>query len=216
MDITEPSHRSNDITYFTFRADIHPHLVDTRAPNSIHLFEFVCVCLTHFPLLQRFFPSATPFQTIIHLLLLILSTLPWVKCLTMIYRLCRYLKYGNYFRLDVIVYPHQVLQTYLELCNLRPLLLRHRQWLRLRHQKLIWSAILLPSAVLILCLSNFLTTSKVSTIFLALILFCWLSVAEDSETLRSKILDLYSLSLLQIFCAIVQLRYVGTEPYDSN
>ena len=38
--ITDPYHRPNDITYFTFRANIYPHLVDMRAPDSVHLFEF--------------------------------------------------------------------------------------------------------------------------------------------------------------------------------
>ena len=38
--ITDPSRRLDDITYFTFRANINPHLVDTRAPDSVHLFEF--------------------------------------------------------------------------------------------------------------------------------------------------------------------------------
>ena len=37
--ITDPSHRPDDITYFIFRAHINPHLIDTRAPNSVHLFE---------------------------------------------------------------------------------------------------------------------------------------------------------------------------------
>ena len=38
--ITDPAYRPDDITYFNFRAKINPHLVDTRAPNSVHLFEF--------------------------------------------------------------------------------------------------------------------------------------------------------------------------------
>ena len=41
-------------------------------------------------------------------------------------------------------------------------------------------------------------------------------VIEDFKTLRSKIIDLCSLSHLHIFRAIVHLQYVGTEPYDSN
>ena len=32
--ITDPPHRLNDITYFTFRANINRHLVDTRALDS--------------------------------------------------------------------------------------------------------------------------------------------------------------------------------------
>ena len=39
---------------------------------------------------------------------------------------------------------------------------------------------------------------------------------EDSKTLRSKILDLCSLSHLHIFCDIIQLQYVGTATYDSK
>ena len=39
---------------------------------------------------------------------------------------------------------------------------------------------------------------------------------EDSETLRSLLLDLRSHSHLDIFCDIVQLQYVGTTTYDSN
>ena len=38
--ITGPVHRPDDITYFPFRANINPHLVDTRAPDSVYLFEF--------------------------------------------------------------------------------------------------------------------------------------------------------------------------------
>ena len=39
---------------------------------------------------------------------------------------------------------------------------------------------------------------------------------EDSEFLRSKLLDLCSLSRLHIFCDIVLMHYVGTTTYDSN
>ena len=40
VTITDPDHRPDDITYFTFRTTVNPHLVDTRAPDSVHLFEF--------------------------------------------------------------------------------------------------------------------------------------------------------------------------------
>jgi len=40
VTITDPDHRPNDITYFTFRTTVNPHLVDTRIPDSVHLFEF--------------------------------------------------------------------------------------------------------------------------------------------------------------------------------
>ena len=39
-NITNPAHRQDDITYFTFRVNINPHLVDTRAPDYVHSFEF--------------------------------------------------------------------------------------------------------------------------------------------------------------------------------
>ena len=38
--ITDLDHRPDDITYFTFRTTVNPHLVDTRSPDSVHLFEF--------------------------------------------------------------------------------------------------------------------------------------------------------------------------------
>ena len=38
-NITNPAHRQDGITYFTFRANINPHLVDTRAPDYVHSFE---------------------------------------------------------------------------------------------------------------------------------------------------------------------------------
>ena len=64
-------------------------------------------------------------------------------------------------------------------------------------------------------------TSKVSKIFLDIICFllfsaCSSRAIEYSEILRSKILDLCSLSHLHIFCDIVQLQYVGTATYNSN
>ena len=40
ITIDDPSRRVDDITYFTFRATINPHFVDTRAPDSLFLFEF--------------------------------------------------------------------------------------------------------------------------------------------------------------------------------
>ena len=40
VTITDPAHRPDDITYFTFRPNINPHLVDTQASDSIHSFEF--------------------------------------------------------------------------------------------------------------------------------------------------------------------------------
>ena len=40
VTITDPDHRPDDITYFTFRITVNPHLVDTRAPDSVHLFKF--------------------------------------------------------------------------------------------------------------------------------------------------------------------------------
>ena len=40
VNIIEPSHRLDNITYFTICANINPYLVDTRAPHSVHLFEF--------------------------------------------------------------------------------------------------------------------------------------------------------------------------------
>ena len=39
---------------------------------------------------------------------------------------------------------------------------------------------------------------------------------EESDTLRSKLDTICSLSQLHIFCNIVQLQYVGTDTYDSN
>ena len=39
---------------------------------------------------------------------------------------------------------------------------------------------------------------------------------KDSEILRSKLLDICSLSHLYMFCDIVQLQYAGTTMYDSN
>ena len=39
---------------------------------------------------------------------------------------------------------------------------------------------------------------------------------EESDTLRSNLDTICSLSQLHIFCNIVQLQYVGTDTYDSN
>ena len=50
VTITDPNRRPNDITYFTFRTTVNPHLVDTRAPNSVHLFEFSLRLLNTHPL----------------------------------------------------------------------------------------------------------------------------------------------------------------------
>ena len=52
VTITDPDHRSDDITYFTFRTTVNPHLVDTRAPDSIHLFEFSSRLANTFPSLS--------------------------------------------------------------------------------------------------------------------------------------------------------------------
>ena len=54
--ITDPPHRLNDITYFTFRAKNNRHLVDTRAPDSIHLFEFSLRLSNIFPSSSVSFP----------------------------------------------------------------------------------------------------------------------------------------------------------------
>ena len=40
VTITDPDHRPDNITYFTFRATVNPILVDKRAPDSVHYFEF--------------------------------------------------------------------------------------------------------------------------------------------------------------------------------
>ena len=40
VSITDPDHRPDDITYLTFRTTINPSLVDTRSPDTVHLFEF--------------------------------------------------------------------------------------------------------------------------------------------------------------------------------
>ena len=113
VSITNPFRRLDDITYFNFRANINPHLVDTRAPDSVHLFEFslrlsytlssssASLFLRNSILNNNIHASVDNFD----------STLS--KCLTTIYRLFRHLKCCNYFRLDVIIFPHQVLQTYL-------------------------------------------------------------------------------------------------------
>ena len=47
--ITDPSHRPDDTSYFTFRTNINYPLVDTQAPDSIHLFEFSLRLLYTFP-----------------------------------------------------------------------------------------------------------------------------------------------------------------------
>ena len=149
---------------------------------------------------------------------MIISTLPWLKCLTTLSRLYRHLKCGNYFRLDVIIFLHQVLRTYFELCNLQILFLRHQQWIWLRHQKWIWSALLLLLAVLTLGLSTFFMTSNIFSPNPVLLIISGRSsrAIKDSEIFRSKILDFCSLSYLHIICVIVQLQCVGTKTYDSN
>ena len=126
--ITDPSHHPDDITYFTFLANINPHLVDTPAPDSVNISEF-SLRLPHTflsPSESLSVGNSVPINT-----MLILSTLLCVKCLTTICNLCRHLKFDNYFLQDEILFPHQVLRTHLELYNLRLLLFRYRQWHRL-------------------------------------------------------------------------------------
>jgi len=40
VTITDRDHHPDDITYFTFRTTVNPHLVDTRSLDSVHLSEF--------------------------------------------------------------------------------------------------------------------------------------------------------------------------------
>ena len=128
VNIIEPSHRLDNITYFTICANINPHLVDTPAPDSVNISEF-SLRLPHTflsPSESLSVGNSVPINT-----MLILSTLLCVKCLTTICNLCRHLKFDNYFLQDEILFPYQVLRTHLELYNLRLLLFRYRQWHRL-------------------------------------------------------------------------------------
>ena len=63
VDIIEPSHRLDNITYFTICANINPHLVDTRAPDSIYLFEFPLSFRHTFPSSSEFLSVGTFVQT---------------------------------------------------------------------------------------------------------------------------------------------------------
>ena len=77
--ITYPDHRPDDITYFTFRTTVNSHLVDTREPDSVYLFEFSLRLPNTCPPYQHFVSSEILFNPILHLPLSTLSTLPWVN-----------------------------------------------------------------------------------------------------------------------------------------
>ena len=75
LAIIDPFHRPDDITYFNFRANIKPHLVDTGAPDSVHLFEF-SLCLPHtFPSSSASLCVGNSVPTNTHQILLTLLTL---------------------------------------------------------------------------------------------------------------------------------------------
>ena len=44
ITISDPDNRPRDVSYFTFRSSFNPNLVDPRAPNAVHQFEF-SLCL---------------------------------------------------------------------------------------------------------------------------------------------------------------------------
>ena len=73
--ITGPVHRPDDITYFPFRANINPHLVDTRAPDSVYLFEFSLRLPNAFPSSSASLPIGNSVQKTPYQPLLTLSTL---------------------------------------------------------------------------------------------------------------------------------------------
>ena len=45
VTISDPDNRLRDVSYFTFRSSFNPNLVDPRAPNAVHQFEF-SLCLS--------------------------------------------------------------------------------------------------------------------------------------------------------------------------
>ena len=63
VTITDPDHRSDGITYITFRTTVNLHLVDTRAPDSIHLFEFSLCLLNISPSLSASRLHRNPIQS---------------------------------------------------------------------------------------------------------------------------------------------------------
>ena len=75
VTITDPAHRLDDITYFTVHANINPNLVDTRAPDSVHSFEFSMRLLNTINSSSASFPPIISFSLIPHLHLLTLLNL---------------------------------------------------------------------------------------------------------------------------------------------
>ena len=222
VTITDPDHCPDDITYFNFRTTVNPHLVDTRAPDSVQLFEFSLHLPNTSPslLVSRLIrnsiqPNTTPApvdnfdSTLGNLtddILQFMSAARMRKLISARHNTLTALGISDAYHILEFTTPPPSATSVVSI--------------KIPKMNMIYS----PSPVGCTYKGTFdFLDDKQSFdhIFghnpVMLIISARSSRAvEDSETLRSKLLDLCSLSHLHIFCDIVQLQYVGTTTYDSN
>ena len=222
VNITDPDHRPDDITYFTFRTTVNPHLVDTRAPNSVHLFEFSLRLPNTSPSLSAsrllrdsIQPNTTPapvdtFDSILENLtdnnLQFMSATRMRKLLSARHNTLNASRSLDTSRILEFTTPPPSATSMASIktpkmdmiCSTSPVGCTYTETLDFLDDQQSFDNIFGHNPVMLIISAR---SSR---------------AVEDSETIRSKILELCCLSHLHIFCDNVQLQYVGTTPYDSN
>ena len=222
VTITDPDHRPNDISYFTFRTTVNPHLVDTRIPDSVNLFEFYLRLPNSSPSLSAFRilrdsvqPIITPvpvdtFDSTLKNLtddnLKFMSATRMRKLLSARHNTLNASRISDTSRILEFTAPPPSATSATSLktpkmdmiCSPSPVGCTYTGTLDFLDDQQSFENIFGSNPVMLIISARFSRA------------------IEDSETLRSKLLDLCSLSHLYMFCDIVQLQYVGTTMYDSN